>query len=696
MANIKPVGSYSGEFSVIQSGDTVDPSTLPLLTGDVTTNASAVSTIANSAVTLAKMASMATASILGRNTAGSGAPEVLSATTVKSILSLSNVENTALSTWAGSTNITTVAAGAITLANMANVATGTIFYRRTAATGVPEVQTLATLKSDLGLTGINSGDQTITLTGDVTGSGTGSFAATIAAGAVTLAKMANIATGSLIGRSTAATGVPEVISIGSGLSLSGGVLSATAGGTGTVTSVSVVPANGISGTVATATTTPAITLSLGAITPSSIASTGAIGITGNLTVAPLTMSGSFTSLGRLAQLTNTDTSATNLFGLTYNSGASASGQLYVTGSENTSTPIQGRTVLESVTGSGLLYSAYGGGNHVWSNGSSRATIMSLSTTGDLTLAGDLIEATSVGISAAGTTQATATVLTSAYNIVTTVAAGSGVVLPTAVAGLTISITNNGTNSLRIYPAVGGQIDTLGTNTFLFLPPTATVSVTANTTTQWNSSLQPALSGAVFINTIASSVTDLSKQIALWATYGFSITSNRLNYVVPTGGGHYFTINGVDIASVISTGMAVTGTFSSSGVATLGAGSLTTTPTLGDSSTKIATTAFVNTPNVQAVASAATVTPTAGNDMVVITAQAAALTLANPTGTWLQGQGCVIRIKDNATARAITYGTNYRAVGVVRPTTTVISKTLYIGIIYNATDTKWDIVSVAQE
>ena len=40
-------------------------------------------------------------------------------------------------------------------------------------------------------------------------------------------------------------------------------------GTGTVTSTSITAANGISGTVATATTTPAITLSLGAITPTS-------------------------------------------------------------------------------------------------------------------------------------------------------------------------------------------------------------------------------------------------------------------------------------------------------------------------------------------------------------------------------------------------------------------------------------------
>jgi hypothetical protein len=49
-------------------------------------------------------------------------------------------------------------------------------------------------------------------------------------------------------------------------------------GVGTVTSVSVATANGISGTVATATTTPAITLTLGAITPTTVSTTGTVGI----------------------------------------------------------------------------------------------------------------------------------------------------------------------------------------------------------------------------------------------------------------------------------------------------------------------------------------------------------------------------------------------------------------------------------
>ena len=103
-----------------------------------------------------------------------------------------------------------------------------------------------------------------------------------------------------------------------------------------------------------------------------------------------------------------------------------------------------------------------------------------------------------------------------------------------------------------------------------------------------------------------------------------------------------------------------------------------------------------TPNIQTVASAATVTPIFTNDEVTITAQAVALFLANPTGTPVDGKSLVIRIKDNGTARAITYDTQYRAIGVTLPATTVISKTIYLGLVYNLTDNKWDVVGVSIE
>lgn len=79
----------------------------------------------------------------------------------------------------------TIGAGKVTLAKMADVNTATVFYRKTLGDGPPEVRPLSTLKSDLGLTGTNSGDQTIMLTGDVIGTGTGSIVAAIGVGKVT-------------------------------------------------------------------------------------------------------------------------------------------------------------------------------------------------------------------------------------------------------------------------------------------------------------------------------------------------------------------------------------------------------------------------------------------------------------------------------------------------------------------------------
>ncbi|WP_069660810.1 beta strand repeat-containing protein [Arcticibacter eurypsychrophilus] len=121
----------------------------------------------------------------------------------------------------------------------------------------------------------NTGDQTIKLTGDVTGTGTGTFAATIGNNTVTYAKMQAMSANKLLGSGASGTSVSE-ITLGTGLALSGTTLSATGTGTGTVTAVSVAPVNGITGTVATSTTTPVISLALGAITPTTIVASGAI------------------------------------------------------------------------------------------------------------------------------------------------------------------------------------------------------------------------------------------------------------------------------------------------------------------------------------------------------------------------------------------------------------------------------------
>lgn len=149
--------------------------------------------------------------------------------------------------------------------------------------------------------------------------------------------------------------------------------------------------------------------------------------------------------------------------------------------------------------------------------------------------------------------------------------------------------------------------------------------------------------------------------------------------------------------------------SNAGVLAWGANNLTfttggatnlTLPASGTVATQSGTETFTNkrlTPRIQAVTSSATVTPDAdANDAVKITAQAAGLTLANPSGTPTGMQAMIIRIKDNGTARSIAYGTQYRGVGVTLPTSTIISKTIYLGMIWNSDDTKWDVIGYSLE
>lgn len=97
------------------------------------------------------------------------------------------------------------------------------------------------------------------------------------------------------------------------------------------------------------------------------------------------------------------------------------------------------------------------------------------------------------------------------------------------------------------------------------------------------------------------------------------------------------------------------------------------------------------------ASNATPTPNStAYDIHLITAQAAAAAFAAPTGTPTVPQRLIIRIKDNGTARALSWNAIYRAMGNALPTTTVLGKTLYLGFMYNPTDSKWDLIAAAQE
>ncbi|MHA4844425.1 beta strand repeat-containing protein [Flavitalea antarctica] len=94
-------------------------------------------------------------------------------------------------------------------------------------------------------------------------------------------------------------------------------------------------------------------------------------------------------------------------------------------------------------------------------------------------------------------------------------------------------------------------------------------------------------------------------------------------------------------------------------------------------------------------SSTTPTPDAdANDQYNVTVLAANATFGAPTGTPTDGQALLIRIKDNGTARTLSWNAIYRAGTVLAlPTTTTISKTMYVQFVYNSADTKWDIVGL---
>lgn len=88
--------------------------------------------------------------------------------------------------------------------------------------------------------------------------------------------------------------------------------------------------------------------------------------------------------------------------------------------------------------------------------------------------------------------------------------------------------------------------------------------------------------------------------------------------------------------------------------------------------------------------------TAVTDVASITGLAQAITsmTSGLTGAPADGDSLLVRITDNGTARAITWGTSFEASTVALPTTTVISTMLCVQFIWNAVTSKWRCIGVA--
>lgn len=106
-----------------------------------------------------------------------------------------------------------------------------------------------------------------------------------------------------------------------------------------------------------------------------------------------------------------------------------------------------------------------------------------------------------------------------------------------------------------------------------------------------------------------------------------------------------------------------------------------------------------TPRIGTTTSAATITPTAdASDQYNVTALATTASFAIPSGTPTDGQKLSIRIEAPTTQTIswVTTAGGYRVIGTTLPLSAPAGKTIYVGCVYNAQDTFWDVVAVATQ
>jgi hypothetical protein len=241
--------------------------------------------------------------------------------------------------------------------------------------------------------------------------------------------------------------------------------------------------------------------------------TGNVALSGNTVFAANAANGSITATTFVGALSGAATSATTagtvttaaqpnitsvgtLTGLGVNgtiTGVNITANTGVfTGNANGLTSIPGANVTGTVPSATSATSATTAGTVTTAaqpNITSVGTLTGLTSSGNISGANIIatayhIRSVGTGISAAGSTQGTATAITKEMNVVSTVSSGQGVVLPTAVAGMVVTITNTSANSLLVYPATGGAVNSLAANAGYTQQAGGTIQFIAPTSTQW--------------------------------------------------------------------------------------------------------------------------------------------------------------------------------------------------------------------
>lgn len=162
-----------------------------------------------------------------------------------------------------------------------------------------------------------------------------------------------------------------------------------------------------------------------------------------------------------------------------------------------------------------------------------------------------------GVTAAGSSQSTASDLINGVNIITSVtAADYAVKLPTAIAGNSVYVVNDGTNTLLVYPAPGASIDALGINNSYTIQPGGAMEFKPSTTTQWYSTSNVVRGKVTLANTVSNTtantyadVTGLSFQATAGILYQFKATIIYSSGSTANGSG--WSVNGPGIPAMLS-------------------------------------------------------------------------------------------------------------------------------------------------
>lgn len=288
---------------------------------------------------------------------------------------------------------------------------------------------------------------------------------------------------------------------------------------------------------------------------------------------------------------------------------------------------------------------------------------------------------------AGAITTAADFITSGANSLTLTTTGAtDVTLPTSG-----TLYGTATGSITSAQLLGSLSDETGTGLAVFnnTPTLVTPIIGAATGTSL------VLTGNLSAEDLLIEDSDASHYLTITTTS--NLTETRTLTLVPGDADRSLTLAGnLNIAADFITSGANSLTLTTTGSTNV------TLPTTGTLATLAGTETFTNkriTPRVTSETSSATPTINTDNtDLHSITAQAVAITsfTTNLSGTPTNGQKLIVRIKDDGTGRAITWGASFADYGGSLPTTTTASKVLTVGFIWDSVASVWGCVASSEQ